>query len=232
MRKFIDLHLKPVESATAMDMLSQASKLGLSGVGVTHGEKPLKYGETLHEVGLDVIRRIDLRPRSANDLTSTLSRVRRRFEIVAVECTNKAIARQAARDNRVDILNFPSQPQRRRAVRFDRQEASLASGTSCAYEINFSDLVNMGPLMASKMIPMIRAEIENAIKSDVPVVVSSGAAKPLMMRGPRDLAAFTELLGVGEEDSLDMVSENPWHMVNVNRRKLDPGFVSPGVRRV
>jgi hypothetical protein len=29
-----------------------------------------------------------------------------------------------------------------------------------------------------------------------------------------------------------MVSDVPWRMVERNRRKLEPGYVSPGVRRV
>ena len=63
-------------------------------------------------------------------------------------------------------------------------------------------------------------------------MVSSGADEPLLMRGPRELAASMQLLGVGEEDFLDMVSDVPWGLVERNRSKLEPSYVSPGIRRV
>jgi len=233
LRKFIDLHLVPGDTDLSESMLHEASRLGFTGVGLTqdtrnrdsHEKKP-------RENSLDIARRIDLRPRNPNELTSSLRRVRRRFEIVAVECRSKPVARQAARDHRVDILNFPTQIQSRRKVRFDRQEASLASGTNCAYEINLSDLLNKGAYVASRLLSMMTVEVENARHYDVPVVVSSGADEPLLMRGPRELAASMQLLGIGEEESLDMVSDVPRELVERNRRKLEPGYVSPGVWRV
>ncbi len=233
MRKFIDLHLVPGDTDVSESMLNEASRLGFTGVGLTQdtGNRD-SHDYNPREDSLDVARRIDLRPRNPNELTSSLRRIRRRFEIIAVECRSKPVARQAARDNRVDILNFPTQIQGRRRVRFDRQEASLASGTNCAYEINLSDLLNKGAHVATRLLSMMTVEVENARRYDVPVVVSSGADKPLLMRGPRELAASMQLLGIGEEESLDMVSDVPWRMVERNRSKLEPGYVSPGVRRV
>ena len=233
MRKFIDLHLVPGETDLSESMLNEATRLGFTCVGLTQdtGNRDSHY-KNLREDCLDIAGRIDLRPRNPNELTSSLRRIRRRFEIVAVECRSKPVARQAARDHRVDILNFPTHIQSRRRVRFDRQEASLASGTNCAYEINLSDLLNKGTHVTSRLLSMMTVEVENARRYDVPVVVSSGADEPLVMRGPRELAASMQLLGIGEEESLDMVSDVPWRMVERNRRKLEPGYVSPGVRRV
>jgi len=233
LRKFIDLHLMPGDTDASESMLLEATRLGFTGVGLTQDtrnlDSPVKEprGDSLN-----IARRIDLRPRNPNELTSSLRRIRRRFEIIAVECRSKPVARQAARDHRVDILNFPTQIHVRRRVRFDRQEASLASGTNCAYEINLSDLLNKGAHVTSRLLSMMTVEVENAIRHDVPVVVSSGADEPLLMRGPRELAASMQLLGIGEEESLDMVSDIPWRMLEMNRGKLEPSYVSPGVRRV
>ena len=233
MRKFVDLHLTPTNSAMSATMLQEASRLGFACVGLTqdNGNRNSPEKDPRGD-SLDIARRIDLRPRNPNELTSSLRRIRRRFEIISVECRSKPVARQAARDNRVDILNFPTQIQGRKRVRFDRQEASLASGTNCAYEVNLSDLLNNGAHVASRLLSMMAVEVENAIRYDVPVVVSSGADEPLLMRGPRELAASMQLLGIGEEESLDMVSDVPRELVERNRSKLEPGYVSPGVRRV
>ena len=78
---------------------------------------------------------------------------------------------------------------------------------------------------------MFREEVENAKRYDVPVVVSSGANEPLTMRDPRSLAAVSSLFRLDEEESLDAVSTTPWDITQRNRKKLDPKFVMPGVRR-
>jgi len=70
----------------------------------------------------------------------------------------------------------------------------------------------------------------NACRYDVPVVLSSGAESVYGMRDPMSLAALMSLAGLGEEESLDMVSVNPSALVERNRDKLSESYVSPGVR--
>jgi ribonuclease P/MRP protein subunit RPP1 len=228
MRKFLDLNIRPLKKELRRSMLELAADLGYKGVGLTT-EKPPERGEIYPE--LDLVSRVNLRPSNVNDLMNCLRRIRRKYVIIAVECHSKNVARQAAKDNRVDILNFPVGISARRRVRFDRQEASLAGGANCVYEVNVSDLLGVGPLILSRLLSMFRKEVENAKRYDVPVIVSSGADEPLMMREPRSLAAVLSLLGLDEKESLDAVSTTPWGMAEGNREKLGPGFVMPGVRR-
>ena len=228
MRKFLDLNIRPLKEELRSSMLELAADLGYKGVGLTT-EEPPERGEIYP--GLDLVSRVTLRPSNVNDLTKSLRRIRRKYVIIAVECHSKNVARQAAKDNRVDILNFPVSISARRRVRFDRQEASLAGGANCVYEVNVSDLLGVGPLILSRLLSMFREEVENAKRYDVPVIVSSGADEPLTMREPRSLAAVLSLLGLDEKESLDAVSTTPWGMAEGNREKLGPGFVMPGVRR-
>lgn len=232
MRRFIDLHINPLNERIK-EMLEKASGLGYKCLGLSTDLDLVESvkGEA-SVLGLDVVSRVDLRPRSTNDLTRSLRRMRRRFEILSVECSSRAVARQAAKDHRVDILRFPGELQQRLKVRFDRQEASLAADLSCAYEVSLSDLLGKGPMVLSRLLSVMREEVQNAIKLDVPIVVSSGAKSPLLMREPRAMASVLSLLGLDEEQSLNAVSSHPWRIVSVNRSKLGPGFVSPGVRVV
>ncbi len=234
MRRFIDLHLRPLRDSDKTEaMLELAAELGFRGVAIAFEGPPSKQVRELAiSLGLDLVYRVDLIPRNPGELTAALRRVRRRFEIIAVKCLTKAVARQAAKDHRVDILNFPTQISIRRRVRFDRQEASLANGSNCAYEINVSDLFRLGPISASKFISGLRGEVENAMRYDVPIVISSGAEGPLQMREPRGMAAVLDLFDVGVEEGLDTVSTNPLRLVEVNREKLGPTFVMPGVKVV
>jgi ribonuclease P/MRP protein subunit RPP1 len=226
MRKFVDLHLKPGTRTKIASILETARMLGFGGAAITNMESSPEAREDF-----DRISRIDLKPRNQRDLTSSLNSVRRRYEIVSVECTSKSVARQAAKDHRVDILNFSSSASNRMKVGFDHPEASLASGANCAYEVNACDILGQGPLALSRLLPLLRREVENARRYDVPVVLSSGAVNPLLMRGPRDLAALMGLIN-RDVDWLEAVSTIPWLMVRRNREKLSAGFIIPGVKVV
>jgi ribonuclease P/MRP protein subunit RPP1 len=233
MRRFIDLHIRAPEEPDGIQvMLGLAAKLGFRGLGLSQGETPHRdLKELAAGMGLDLVSRVDLIPRNTGELTAVLRRLRRRFEVVAVECRSKKIARQAAKDHRVDILSFPFSPSRRGRIGLDRQEASLASEANCVYEINLTDLLYLDPVDHSRLIGIMRREVGNARRFDVPIVVSSGARTPLQMRDPRGLAAVLTLMSLDDEVGLDAVSKNPERIVGTNRGKLDPGFVTPGVRR-
>lgn len=234
MRRFIDLHIKPPPEPNGLwEMLELAAKLGFRGLGIVADRSLFNSVKGMApDLDLDLVSRVDLRPKSPRDLTASLGQIRGRFEVIAVDCQSKAVARQAAKDNRVDILCFPTTVQERRKVGFDRQEASLAAGASCSYEINFSDLLEKGPRIASGLTSMIREEVGNARRFDIPLMVSSGAADPLLMRDPRALASILSLFNIGDEMGLDAVSTTPWKLVETNRGKLEPGYVLPGVRMV
>jgi RNase P/RNase MRP subunit p30 len=116
-------------------------------------------------------------------------------------------------------------------VGLDRQGASLASKSNCAYEVSLSDLLGSRPARARVLVNLKR-DIWNAMHEGVPVVVSSGAWSPLRMREPRAIASITSLLGISESKGLEAVSETPGRIIERNREKLGPGFVSPGVKEV
>jgi ribonuclease P/MRP protein subunit RPP1 len=221
MRRFVDLRILPETGKTA-EMLSYAKHLGYSAVGCG--------GDPPSESPIDVISRLDIAPRSQQDLQRMLKGSRRKHEVISVLCLSKGVARQAAKDSRVDLLRFPMDPSMRRAPWFDRQQASLAGEGGCHFEVVASVLLNQDSAKLGYVIKQLRKEVLNARRYDVPVVLSSGAESVQGMRDPRSLAALMNLVGLGEEESLDLISENPWVLVERNRDKLSASYVSPGVR--
>jgi ribonuclease P/MRP protein subunit RPP1 len=232
-RRFVDLNIRdPGDPRVLTEMLKLASKLEFKGIAIsTESPAPQALIDEARTLGIDLASRIDLRPKNARELSKTLRRVRRKFEIVAVHCENKAVSRQAAKDHRVDVLTFPPLKTGRRRVGLDRQGASLASKSNCAYEVSLSDLLNSGAGRARVLVNLKR-DIWNATHEGVPVVVSSGAGTPLRMREPRAIASITSLLDLPEDKGLDAVSVIPTKILERNREKLGPGFVSPGVKEV
>jgi ribonuclease P/MRP protein subunit RPP1 len=220
MRRFIDLQILPGPGKTA-EMLSHANHLGYSAVGCG--------GDPPSDASIDVISRLDVAPRSQQDLQRMLKGNRRKHEVISVLCLSKGVARRAAKNPKVDLLRFPRCPSRR-TVWLDRQQASLAGEGGCQFEVVASDLLTQDPEKLGYVIKQLEKEVLNARRYDVPVVLSSGADSVHGMRDPRSLAALMSLVGLGEEESLDLVSVNPSTLVERNRDKLSASYVSPGVR--
>jgi len=236
MRRFIDLRLcAPVENSGLFEaMVCKAKELGYDAVGVP---LPCDFGrekmEVLRsicgEVGVDLITRMDLSPKTSGELLRSLRRFRRRFEVLAVICRSKSVARQAAKDRRVDLLLFQSEP---RSRFFDEAEAELASGALASLEIEIYPLLSLSGFRRVRLLSRLRTEVRIATRFEVPVVLSSGASSELFMRGPREIAALASLFDMPLPAALKALSDSPLGMVRRNREKLSPNFVAPGVRVV
>ncbi len=236
-RTFADLHLRPnVKDPTATSqVINKAAAFGYCLVAVpfppeTREDETRKLQAMCREAEVDFVSRIDLRPRTQNELMRQLRRLRRKFEVICVFCENKEIARQAAKDRRVDLLNFPSLDFRRRF--FDRAEAELASNSLAALEVDVKPLLVLEGPSRIRLLSNLRRETAIAREFRVPIVVSSGAQGEIQLRKPREMAALTFLFGLDEASALETVSQNPAAIVERNREKLSRRFVAPGIRVV
>jgi RNase P/RNase MRP subunit p30 len=230
MKNFIDLHLKqPQDIAEAEKMVSLAKELGYSAVALAVDEKTKPYKI---QTEIDVITRINLENRTQKQLLEKLNDYRKKFEIIAVKCHIKEVARQAAKDHRVDILMFPGDPSQRRNVWLDYREASLASDSTCSYEISSIDLLKNGVFRSTRLLNIMKRETLNAKKGKIPVVLTSGASNIMEMREPKALTALLNLIDVSEEEAQTMITLNPQKIIQTNRMKLGIDFIETGVRRI
>lgn len=150
--------------------------------------------------------------------------------MIAVLCDSKNVARQAAKDRRVDLLNFAQLEPRRRF--FDAAEAELASNSLSALEIDIQPVLSLEGTTRIKLLSKLRKEVSTAVESHVPIVISSGVSDEISMRNPHELAALTSLFNLDEDHAIDAVSKNPMSIVRRNREKLTSQFVAPGIRIV
>ena len=238
MRKFADLHLKPpslVDLEQTRSLIDKSAQLGFRMVGLslppTVENNEVKRLRTIcHEAGVDLATRVDLTPKSRRELLDGLRRLRRRFELVSVFCTSKVVARQAAKDRRVDLLSFPYTNSRR--VIFDRAEAELASSALACLEIDLTPLLSLKGFPRIHLLSLLRREVAMAKRLKVPVVLSSGAAHVRFLRRPQDLAFLGALFDLDLPLALEALSDTPFKIVERNRQKLSPDFVTLGVRVV
>jgi ribonuclease P/MRP protein subunit RPP1 len=232
-RMFADLHLRT--NGNFQQMFGKAAELGYTFVAATFSPqaKPEEIRQAkaaCGELGLDFVSRVDLSPRNQNDLLDLLRRLRRRFEILCVSCESKDVARQAAKDHRVDLLSYPFLDARHRF--FDRAEAELASCGNSGLEIDVKPLLVLDGPTRVRFLSSLRREVAIALEFHLPVVVSSGVSEPILLRKPRETAALAGLFGLVGDAALNAVSKNPAGLVMRNRGKLETGFVAPGIRVV
>jgi len=237
MKRFADLHLRvPLKDIPQAErMIKKASELGYNLVGIPlspHAtrEQISQLKHICSEAKVDLVSRVNFFPRNSNELLHDLRSYRRRFEIVAVRCHTKDVARQAAKDRRVDLLQFSVTNLRQRF--FDEAEAELASQALSSLEIELAPLLQLTSFSRVHLLSCLRREVATAERADVPITLSSGATDENFMRGPRDYAALTTLFDLPLPSALRALSENPWVTVERNRGKLSPDFVAPGIRVV
>jgi ribonuclease P/MRP protein subunit RPP1 len=236
-RVFADLHLcvNPKNEQITQKLINRAAHLGYNLISIPftsplREEELAKIKANCKEAGVDFVSRADFHPRTENDLTHFLRKYRRRFEVICIACDTKEVARQAAKDRRVDLLNFPSLDYHKRF--FDRAEAELASGSLAALEVDIKPLLVLEGPSRVRLLMNLRREVAVAKEFKVPVVISSGVGEEKFMRFPRDMASLAYLFGLDEASGLDAVSTNSLAIVNRNREKLSSQFVAPGVRVV
>jgi RNase P/RNase MRP subunit p30 len=237
MKRFADLHLRvPLEDQTkAESMIWKASELGYRLVGISIPPQATKQQisqlkHICNDAKIDLATRVNLSPQNPNELLHSLRRYRRKFEIVAVRCHTKNVARQAAKDRRVDLLHFSVTNLRKRF--FDEQEAELASQAFSSLEIELAPILQLTSFSRIRLLSRLRREVATAERFRVPITLSSGATDEQLMRRPHDYAALTNLFDLPISSALKGLSENPWVTVERNRKKLSPDYVAPGIHVV
>lgn len=230
MRLYADLHMCPSldDVANARSMADILIGLEIAVVGLVVPPDQLTPTppamNSFKDAGLDVAKRLNLKPRSREELLKSLRRFRTKYEIVAVNCSAQAVSRVAVRDRRVDIVQFPKEGS---GASFRR---NLASTCRAALEFNMSDLTQEPGHEAR--LRRVRREIEIAAEASTSVIGSSNASNPFELRAPRDVAAVLHTLGLSLGAALEGVSEIPVAIVKQNRLRTEEPQLEEGVRIV
>ncbi|MGD8564771.1 MAG: RNase P subunit p30 family protein [Candidatus Bathyarchaeota archaeon] len=235
-KQYADLHLTPhSENYAHKSIIGKAYDLGYRVIAISL-PKSLSTSEInrLKRIGkennVDFVTRVDLSARRPRELTKILSGLRRKFELIAVICDSKEVSRQAAKDHRVDLLNYPHFIHRK--AFFSDAEARLASKASAALEIDYAPLLTLKGSKKIKLMSRLRREAMIARKFHVPIIVSSGASSELLMRRPREVVALTSLFDLDSYSATTAISESCTAIVKSNRQKLDPSYVAPGIKLI
>ena len=167
-RAFTDLHLRinPSDQQTAQRLTTKAARLGYRIVSIPFSSgiqdsQVAALKAICAQAGLDFVLRADFKPRTQEDLMRFLRKFRRKVEVICIICDEKEVARQAAKDRRVDLLSFPSLDYHKRF--FDRAEAELASCSLAAFEVDVKSLLVMEGPPRVRLLSSLRREVAVAL---------------------------------------------------------------------
>ena len=221
---FYDIGLTYPEEDNPRELLREAKELGYKGIGFSSLGYPLPFKALIkacNKIGLDYVKRLDISSHNKVVIKEALRKYRREVEVIVVHPLSVEAARLAARDSRVDVLNFHLKPEL-----FEPVEAKMMALNGKVLEVNLRELISNGATL--RLIHLYRRMIYLAQSFKVEILISSGASKPIELRRPRDLASILLFLGF-KGDFRRTLSEVPFRIVSTNRAKLSKRFVARGV---
>ncbi|MBI2583319.1 MAG: hypothetical protein HYW25_01505 [Candidatus Aenigmarchaeota archaeon] len=223
---YYDLHVHVRDSGgenSADDIISMASKLGLSGVGIVlHAEQGFdsfdEYKKKGEKAGIDIVSVALAQAKNVNDIKRLVAKTRSKAEIVAVYGGDYDINRAACENPMVDILFHPERGRIDSGI--DHICARAAAENEVAIEINFHELLES---YRKKRIRVFARMIRNVMlcgKFGAKTIATSGSISKWDMRFGRELAAIPYLLGEELGKSIESASTIPEDIVKKNREKL------------
>lgn len=216
-----------VSSADQLESFrSHAEALGFTGFAVSN---IINVPHITCDDGFRLIKRATIRNTTLSGLKRHVQQVRRHVLIVAIPITSIQLANWAAGDARVDLLSLSGS---KKEQPLHLSTAKLAAATGTILEIQIASLLLKQGLDRSRVIKLFRESIGAALSAKMPVVFSSGAADPLMIRSHRALLHIAQLLGIDPSYFKVMQSSAIEDMVTRNLKKLSPNFIAPGIEIV
>ena len=210
MRPYADIWWRPTSPDLLREMLALAREMGYRAVAV---EGDLTGAPSVE--GVEVLRRVTLRPKDVGQLYSQLSRLRWRYHVVSVMPPSREVAMAALRDNRVDtVVMLGDEP-----IPVDHHVAEVARA---AVEVPLSRLLEEPERSLSWLLRSARWFRRGRVR----VTVSSGACGPIELRRPVQLASVLIVAGVEPEVARRAVSDLPYNVMRENSLRL-AGLMDP-----
>ncbi len=222
----IDLNVRVPTLESLESFIEMGNRLGLTGFA-TFLQRKTPF-ETL-DSGMNLFARTDLPESGLRSAKATLKETRSRSAIIAAPLRGIDMANWAAEDERVDLLTI-DEPLKDFILR--ESTAKLAASSGTALEVLIEPLLNSFGLARSKVVKVLRENVQTAIDAGMQVILSSGAKVVMSMRSATAMQYAGLLLGLDWHYAKIAVHESPQYVIDRNRKRLSPNFVAPGVEIV
>jgi RNase P/RNase MRP subunit p30 len=223
MSEILDLNVCTGTQHKLDSFISMAQRLGFTGLATAEAlKKPIMRRDD----GFLLLQRYDLHRLAKRSMKNQLGKIRNETAIVSAPLGNASMSNWAAEDSRIDLIT-PIEPYTEH--RLKRSTAKLAASTNTALEIPVRPLLKNQGMNRARILKMFRESVNVARSVSMPIVISSYADIPLLMRAPRALQYIGYLLGLMMAETKVCVRENPAHILSTNERKLEKGHLSEGI---
>ncbi len=222
----VDMNVNITKPEQIPHFVKMAKNMGLDGLAVTCNiDKPV----ITFEDGFRLYKRACLKQATLPALKTRVSQIRRFVMIVAVPLRSVQLANWAADDARVDLLTL-SGISKEESLKSSTARLAASSGT--ALEVQMASLLTNFGLDRSRAIKTFRESIRIAQSAGMPIILSSGAKSPMMLRSPRAMLHIARLLGIDDPDFMENMSHTIEKMLSQNQRKLSNDYIAPGMEIV
>jgi len=206
----VDLHVRlpyPQSETESSAMLTQALKLGLTGLGV-ESQEPIPAQLVPKTLGL--FSRTTLSPRSAARLRQRVEGITNRNDLVVVHARTKPIALAAAEIPDVGMVLFHDVED---FAGVDSQMARALSTQKKPVEICLHGLLMMKGPGRSRLMRAMGYAMEYFLRAKTTLILTTGAQTIWQLRAPRDLAALAHLANIPESQAIQAAIESPLKLV-------------------
>jgi ribonuclease P/MRP protein subunit RPP1 len=239
--KFVDVDVQSrlsSGSAGIEELAKFAEELGFSAIVVCDvwqgAEKFAAVKEAVvsarKNVGIEILQGVKVVARNPNELRHAVDAVREKTVFVAVAGGDYQMNRAACENPKVDMLCHPSLGRTDNGL--DEVCLNAARENKVAIELNFREVLNSYRRQRSIILSNMATNVRLCESLRVPVIVASGAQTVEELRDPRELISLANVLGLDLSRSFAAVSDIPFGIVELNKRKLLEQTTSDGVEVV
>lgn len=237
MKGSYDVHVHSTHSggtSTLSEMIEMAHRLGHQNICISDfGAIDPSQVETLLQECKDftpnVYARADISPKTPRELSHKLNYVRRKVDLVAVECSSENVCRFASTNRFVDILTLPPTV---KAPVFTEIVARNCSKNEIALEITLIPFIRYYGKVRAKLLRIWRKILSVALRNDVMFVIGTGALSKYELRGSREMLLLAKLVGLPHDLAKQSLLENPFKLIERRILERNGKIIMPGVRTI
>ncbi len=176
---------------------------------------------------LNIYYRINLRPKSLNDLKKRIQPYNNFSDIISVESMDKNIQIQAAKDSRVDIISFSDQ----NVIKtISPGIISLTKQNRSFIEFSLAPIMTRNQAVQSRYLRSLYRAVQLAVQLKANYIISGNFDDLFKLRHPRALISVCHtLLGIPLLNAKKAFSENVLTLINRVQGHQDKNIIEPGV---
>lgn len=180
---------------------------------------------------------VEIEAENENILYNVIRKERSKADFLAVRSSDEKVIRAAAEAKDIDLIIpivFSSERSDlfTRAGQINHIVAKFAAERKTAFCFDLFPFLHTSGYYRSKLFADCMAMIPILRKYKVPIVLAGGALSVYDLRGPYELEAFGQLLGLTQFETTAGVSQNPFE-ISEYRRKIKSGvYLGNGVELV